>query len=39
MDGERPSPPITEGRSGPLLTRRQAPTCPALLPSKDDEDP
>jgi hypothetical protein len=38
-DGERPSPPITEGRSGPRPTRRQAPTCPALLPSKDDEDP
>jgi hypothetical protein len=38
-DGERPSPPIAEGRSESLLAQRQAPTCPALLPSKDDEDP
>jgi hypothetical protein len=38
-DGERPSPPITEGRSGPLPMRRQAPTRCTLLPSTDDEHP
>jgi hypothetical protein len=38
-DGERPSPPITEGRSGPLPTRRWAPTRCTLLPSTDDEHP
>jgi hypothetical protein len=38
-NGERPSPPITEVRSGPLPTRRRAPTRRALLPSPDDEHP
>jgi hypothetical protein len=38
-DGERPSPPNTEGRSGPLPTRRRDPTQLALLPSTDDEHP
>jgi hypothetical protein len=38
-DGGRSSPPITEGRSGPLPTRRQAPTRRTLLPSTDDERP
>jgi hypothetical protein len=38
-DGERPSPPITEGRSGPLPTRRRAPTRRTPLPSTDDEHP
>jgi hypothetical protein len=37
--GERPSPQITEGRSGPLPTQRQAPTQLSLRLSKDDEDP
>jgi hypothetical protein len=32
-------PLITEGRSGPLPVRRQAPTWRTLRPSKDDEDP
>jgi hypothetical protein len=39
MDSERPSPPITEGRSGPLPTWRRAPTRRTLLPSTDDEHP
>jgi hypothetical protein len=34
-----PSPPITKGRSGPLPTRRRAPTRRTLLPSTDDEHP
>jgi hypothetical protein len=38
-DGERPSPPNTEGRSGPLPTRRRVPTRRTLLPSTDDEHP
>jgi hypothetical protein len=38
-DGGRPSPPINEGRSGPLPMRRQAPTRRTLLPSTDDECP
>jgi hypothetical protein len=38
-DGERPPPPNTEGRSGPLPTRRRNPTRLALLPSTDDEHP
>jgi hypothetical protein len=38
-DGEHPSPPITEGRSGPLPTRRRAPARCTLLPSTDDEHP
>jgi hypothetical protein len=38
-DDERPSPPITEGRSGSLPTRRQAPTRHTPLPSTDDEHP
>jgi hypothetical protein len=37
--GERPSPQITEGRSGPLPMQRQAPAQPALRLSKDDENP
>jgi hypothetical protein len=37
--GERPSPPITEGRSGPLPTWRRTPARCALLPSTDDEHP
>jgi hypothetical protein len=37
--GERPSPPITEGRSGPLPMRRQAPARLALRHSEDDEHP
>jgi hypothetical protein len=32
-------PPITEGRSGPLPVRRQAPTRRTPLPSTDDEHP
>jgi hypothetical protein len=36
-DGGRSSPPITEGRSGSLPTRRQAPTRRTLLLSTDDE--
>jgi hypothetical protein len=32
-------PPITEGRSGPLSARRQAPTRRTPLPSTDDEHP
>jgi hypothetical protein len=32
-------PPITEGRSGPLPARRQAPTRRTPLPSTDDEHP
>jgi hypothetical protein len=39
IDGERPSPPNTEGRSGPLPTRRRVPTRRTLLPSTDDEHP
>jgi hypothetical protein len=38
-DGERPSPPITEGRSGPLPTPRWTPARCTLLPSTDDEHP
>jgi hypothetical protein len=38
-DGERPSPPNTEGRSGPLPTWRRVPTRRTLLPSTDDEHP
>jgi hypothetical protein len=38
-DGECPSPPITEGRSRPLPTRRRDPTRCTLLPSTDDEHP
>jgi hypothetical protein len=38
-DGERPSPLITEGRSGPLPTQRRDPTRCTLLPSTDDEHP
>jgi hypothetical protein len=38
-DGERPSTPITEGRSGRLPMRRRAPTQRTLLPSTDDEHP
>jgi hypothetical protein len=38
-NGEHPSPPITEGRSGPLPTRRWDPTWLTLLPSTDDEHP
>jgi hypothetical protein len=38
-DGECPSPPNTEGRSGLLPTRRWAPTRRTLLPSIDDEHP
>jgi hypothetical protein len=38
-DGERPSPPITEGRSGLLPVQRKAPTRCTLLPSTDDEHP
>jgi hypothetical protein len=34
-----PFPPITEGRSGPLPARRQAPTRRTPLPSTDDEHP
>jgi hypothetical protein len=34
-----PFPLITEGRSGPLPTRRQAPTRRTPLPSTDDEHP
>jgi hypothetical protein len=34
-----PFPPITEGRSGPLPTRRHAPTRRTPLPSTDDEHP
>ena len=34
-----PFPPITEGRSGPLPVRRQAPTRRTPLPSTDDEHP
>jgi hypothetical protein len=37
--GGCPSPPITEGRSGPLPTREQAPTRGTLLPSMDHEHP
>jgi hypothetical protein len=32
-------PPMPEEEAGRRPTRRHAPTCPALLPSKDDEDP
>jgi hypothetical protein len=32
-------PRMSEEEAGRRPTRRQAPTCPALLPSKDDEDP
>jgi hypothetical protein len=32
-------PRMPEEEAGRRPTRRQAPTCPALLPSKDDEDP
>jgi hypothetical protein len=38
-DDERPSPPNTEGRSGPLPTWRRVPTRRTLLPSMDDEHP
>jgi hypothetical protein len=38
-DGEHPSPPITEGRSGPLPTRRRTLARCTLLPSTDDEHP
>jgi hypothetical protein len=38
-DSERLSPPNTEGRSGPLPTRRRVPTRRTLLPSTDDEHP
>jgi hypothetical protein len=38
-NGERPSSSITEGRSGPLPARRQAPTRRTPLPSTDDEHP
>jgi hypothetical protein len=38
-DGEHPSPLNTEGRSGPLPTRRRVPTRRTLLPSTDDEHP
>jgi hypothetical protein len=38
-NGERPPPPITEGRSGPLPARRQTPTRRTPLPSTDDEHP
>jgi hypothetical protein len=33
-DGERPSPPNTEGRSGPLPTRKRDPTRRALPPAR-----
>jgi hypothetical protein len=36
-DDGRSFPPIIEGRSGPLPTRRQAPTRRTLLPSTDDD--
>ena len=36
---ERPSPLITEGRSGPLPARRPTPTRRTPLPSTDDEHP
>jgi hypothetical protein len=39
MNGERPSPPISEGRSGPLPARRPTPTRRTPLPSTDDEHP
>jgi hypothetical protein len=32
-------PRMPEEEAGRRPTRRQAPTCPALLSSKDDEDP
>jgi hypothetical protein len=38
-DGKHPSPPNTEGRSGPLPTRRRDPTRRTVLPSTDDEHP
>jgi hypothetical protein len=38
-NGERPSPPIAEGRSGPLPARRPTPTRRTPLPSTDDEHP
>jgi hypothetical protein len=38
-DGEHPSPPNTEGRSGPQPMRRWVPTRRTLLPSTDDEHP
>jgi hypothetical protein len=38
-NGERPSPPIAEGRSGPLPARRLTPTRHTPLPSTDDEHP
>jgi hypothetical protein len=37
--GERPSPQITEGRSGPLPTQRPTLAQLSLRLSKDDEDP
>jgi hypothetical protein len=39
IDGEHPSPLNTEGRRGPLPTRRRVPTRCTLLPSTDDEHP
>ena len=36
---ERPSPPIAEGRSGPLPARRPTPTRRTPLPSTGDENP
>jgi hypothetical protein len=38
-NGERPSPSITEGRSGPLPAQRPIPTRRTPLPSTDDEHP
>jgi hypothetical protein len=38
-DGERPSPPDTEGRSGSLPTRRWSLNSAHPLPSTDDEHP
>jgi hypothetical protein len=38
-DGERPSPPITEGRSGPPPTQGPTPTRHTPLPSTGDENP
>jgi hypothetical protein len=38
-NGERPSPLITEGRSGPPPTLGPTPTRRTPLPSTDDENP
>jgi hypothetical protein len=38
-NGERPSPPIAKGRSGPLPVKRLTPTRRTPLPSTDDEHP